>query len=88
MKRLVEERKRQTDEKHPSVLVQVGETVRRKLHFLERVKIKHMWSTWKYQVIGAPSISGGPYLLKKIGEDRLVISVTGSEITRAEEEDL
>lgn len=59
MPKLAAKRKQKDDDTVPSTMNQVGEIVRRRLHFLGRSKIKDKWSVEKYRVKVAPFLSWG-----------------------------
>ncbi|BFZ00191.1 hypothetical protein BsWGS_03230 [Bradybaena similaris] len=77
-----EKRKAHADEKNRIPLLQVGDQVRKKKHYIGLAKLQDVWSTDVYTVVRIPEATGGPYMIRD--KNNIELRVSGHELRRIE----
>ena len=75
-------RKDYLDKQPKARALQVGECVRKRLHFKVRSKIQPLWSSEIFEVLEAPGVTGGPYVLSRTDGSGELSRATGTQLKR------
>lgn len=54
----------------------IGKVVRKRVYYIGSSKIKQMWSEELFNLVRAPAMSCGPYVIKRLGTKGIVFTLT------------